>query len=268
MDALKQARAMSSADYAGALIEIQDVGKIFDTENGRLTALAGASLTVREGEFVSLLGPSGCGKSTLLNIVAGLIPQTSGSVQLFGEPQTQPRRELGMMFQSPVLLRWRTVEENVRLPAEILTFETEEILKRVQSTIDLVGLRGFEHSYPRQLSGGMAQRVSLARLLVFDPTVLLMDEPFGALDEFTREMMNTELLRVWAATKKTVIFVTHNINEAVFLSDEIVVMSSRPGRIISVLRPDLPRPRTRALYLAPEFIRAVNEVRQTLGAEL
>lgn len=257
--------ALPTPDGAVPLIEVQDVVKVFQNDQDRVVALGGVSLQVGEGEFVSLLGPSGCGKSTLLNIVAGLLETTGGGVRLRGEPQSRPRRELGMMFQSPVLLPWRRVEENVRLPAEILVKETESIISRVQDTINLVGLNGFERSYPNQLSGGMAQRVALARILVFDPTVLLMDEPFGALDEFTREAMNLELLRIWATTGKTVLFVTHNINEAVFLSDRVVVMSPRPGRVAAEIRPDLPRPRNRDLYFLDEFQKSVNDVRRALN---
>ena len=259
----------SSRLQAERIVEVRDLDKSFAVEGRELEALKGVSLAVNAGEFVSLLGPSGCGKTTLLNIIAGLVPRTAGTVLFKSLLHERPRRDVGMMFQSPVLLPWRTVEQNILLPAEILHLNMDEMRNRVREVLDLVGLSGFKDQRPSQLSGGMAQRVALCRLLVFDPDMLLMDEPFGALDEFTREAMDMELLRVWGTTSKTVIFVTHNITEAVLLSDRVVVMTPRPGRIADIVTPDLPRPRTPEMLGSESLIRCVQQIRSTLGvAEL
>jgi NitT/TauT family transport system ATP-binding protein len=248
-----------------AVITARNVSKVFRSQNGTLVALQDVSLDIREQEFISFIGPSGCGKSTFLNIVGGLLPLSSGEVLFRGEPQDQPRRELGMMFQSPVLFPWRTVLENVLLPIEIFGLDRKEYRQRAMEMLELVGLQGFEQSYPRQLSGGMQQRVSLSRVLVYDPDVLLLDEPFGALDEFTREAMNLELLRIAATTHKTVLFVTHNIGEAIFLSDRVVVMTPRPGKVARIIDVDLPRPRTRDVMRTQRYADLVFEVRELLG---
>jgi NitT/TauT family transport system ATP-binding protein len=249
----------------GAFISVRDLQKVYPTEGEPLVALRDVDLEVRAGEFLSLVGPSGCGKSTLLNIVGGLLDKSAGEVRFRGREQTGPRREIGMMFQTAVLFAWRTVLENVLLPIELFGWDKAKYRGRALEILELVGLKGFERSYPRQLSGGMQQRVSLSRVLVYDPEVLLLDEPFGALDEFTREAMNLELLRIWGGSGKTVLFVTHNINEAVFLSDRVVVMTPRPGRIARVIDIDLPRPRQREHLRLPEFSEKVFEIRELLG---
>src|SRR5919199_413079 len=243
---------------AATLIDISNLHKVYSTPQGEpLVALQDVALEVREGEFLSFVGPSGCGKSTLLNIVGGLLDRTAGEVRFRGEEQSGPRREVGMMFQTPVLFAWRTVLDNVLLPVEIFGWDKAKYRQRAFEILDLVGLKGFERSYPRQLSGGMQQRVSLSRVLVY--------EPFGALDEFTRETMNLELLRIWSGSGKTVLFVTHNINEAVFLSDRVVVMTPRPGRIERVVEIGLPRPRQREHLKLPYFSEKVFEIRELLG---
>src|SRR5919202_2829438 len=248
-----------------ALISVQNLQKVYPTATQPLVALQDINLDVRQGEFLSLVGPSGCGKSTLLNIVGGLLDRTAGQVRFRGQEQSGPRREVGMMFQTPVLFAWRTVLDNVLLPVELFGWDKAKYRARALEILDLVGLKGFERSYPRQLSGGMQQRVSLSRVLVYDPEVLLLDEPFGALDEFTRETMNLELLRIWGGSGKTVLFVTHNINEAVFLSDRVVVMTPRPGRIARVVEVDLPRPRQREHLRLPLFSEKAFEIRELLG---
>jgi len=220
---------------------------------------------VEAGEFVTLAGPSGCGKSTLLKIVGGLVDRTGGDVVVKGEPVLGPRRDIGIMFQTPVLFDWRTTLENVLLPTEILGLDRETALARARTILKTVDLEGFEDSYPSQLSGGMQQRVSLSRVLVYEPAVLLMDEPFGALDEFTRERLNLEIQRIWMQARKTILFVTHNIAEAVFLSDQVLVMTPRPGRLARVVRVPFPRPREIRLLKSPEFASLVFEIRDILG---
>jgi NitT/TauT family transport system ATP-binding protein len=212
------------------------VAKTYRTPGGTsVNALEPVDLGITAGSFVSFVGPSGCGKTTLLNILAGLLPPTSGHVLFDGKVVTEPSRDIGVMFQTPVLLPWRTVEKNVMLPAEVFGISADEIRPRVTETLDTVGLADFSHVLPQHLSGGMQQRVALARVLAYRPKVLLMDEPFGALDEFTREAMNIELLRLTKPAGITVVFVTHNILEAVFLSDRVVVMTPRPGRVAGVV---------------------------------
>jgi NitT/TauT family transport system ATP-binding protein len=248
-------------------MKIDGVAKVYGATatTSAVRALEPVHLDVRQGEFISCVGPSGCGKTTLLNIVAGLIPATRGQVLLEGTPLNEPSRDIGVMFQSPVLLPWRTVEKNVLLPGEIFGRDAEEVRDKARKVIETVGLAEFLTALPKQLSGGMQQRVALARVLTYDPKILLMDEPFGALDEFTREAMNLELLRIWSGSGKTVLFVTHNINEAVFLSDRVVVMTPRPGRIARVIDIDLPRPRAREHMRLPKFADHVFEVRELLG---
>jgi NitT/TauT family transport system ATP-binding protein len=248
-----------------SLISVQGLQKVYPAEGRALLALDGIDLEVRAGEFMSFVGPSGCGKSTLLNIIGGLLERSAGEVRFRGEDQSRPRREIGMMFQTPVLFAWRTILENVLLPIEIFGWDKAKFRGRAEEILELVGLKGFERSYPRQLSGGMQQRVALSRVLVYDPDVLLLDEPFGALDEFTREAMNLELLRIWGGSGKTVLFVTHNINEAVFLSDRVVVMTPRPGRVARVVEIDLPRPRRREHFKLPSFSEKAFEIRELLG---
>ncbi len=244
-----------------AAIELRDVRKVFVTDlparksdSNRVEALARISLRIKQGEFVSMIGPSGCGKTSLMRIVGDLETPTEGTVRVLGKMPEVARRErlVGFVFQNPSLLAWRTVEENVRLPAEV--FGDAEVLRRIPEMIDIVGLAGFEHAYPRELSGGMQSRVAIARVLTFRPSVLLMDEPFGALDEMTREKMQIELLRIWQATGAAVLFVTHSISEALLLSDRVVVMSARPGRIAEYLTVGFPRPREDGLRADPRFV--------------
>jgi len=220
------------------IIAVKGVHKVYASRGEARLALRDINLDVYAGEFVSCVGPSGCGKSTLLNILAGLIDHTSGTVWFKGQEHNEPRREIGLMFQAPVLFDWRTVIDNVLLPVEILGLAKAQYRARAIELLDLVGLKGFETAYPRQLSGGMQQRAALSRVLVYDPEVLLLDETFGALDECTREAMNLELLRIWHTTHKTVFFFTHNISESVFLADRVVVMTPRTGPMAQSFRID------------------------------
>jgi NitT/TauT family transport system ATP-binding protein len=249
-----------------AVVSVRGVSKLFG--QGAVTALQDIDLQVTSGEFVSLIGPSGCGKSTLLRIVGDIIEPSSGEVTVNGKLARRARldRDYGIVFQAPVLYDWRTVSKNIALPLEMLGWERTRRSTRVQEMVELVELTGFESHYPWQLSGGMQQRVSIARALSFEPALLLMDEPFGALDEMTRERMNMELLRIWAETGSTVIFVTHSIAEAVFLSTRVAVMSPRPGRITSIVEIDLPQPRTAETREEARFFELVTEVREQLHA--
>jgi NitT/TauT family transport system ATP-binding protein len=243
------------------------VSKRFGTPAAPVHALDGIELVVEQGEFVSLVGPSGCGKSTLLNIVAGLLRPTYGEVVVEGERVVgETPRQIGMMFQSPVLLDWRTARANVLLPLEIEGGRpaVRAARERADDLLRLVGLDGFEESYPWQLSGGMQQRVAICRMLIADPEVLLLDEPFGALDELTREHMNVQLERIVAGSGRAAIFVTHNISEAVFLSDRVVVMTRRPGRVAGIVDVGLPRPRDLESVTGPEFQSLVRRVRDLL----
>jgi NitT/TauT family transport system ATP-binding protein len=248
------------------VVSIKNLSKVFD--RGGLTALQDISLEVGRGEFVSLIGPSGCGKSTLLRIVGDIIEPTTGSVTVNGKPARRARldRDYGIVFQSPVLYDWRTVSKNISLPLEMLGWDRSRRSKRVKQMLELVELESFGNHHPWQLSGGMQQRVSIARAFSFSPALLLMDEPFGALDEMTRERLNMELLQIWAEIGSTVIFVTHSIQEAVFLSTQVAVMSARPGRIAGIVPIDLPRPRTAATREEPRFFELVTEVRERLHA--
>ncbi len=245
-------------------IHLREVCKRFRTGGGVVEALRGVSVDVAQHEFVSILGPSGCGKSTLLRIVAGLIPPTSGEVLVHGKPLDGPTADAGIVFQNPVLLPWRTVLGNIELQMEVRGLDRATCRRKAKELLALVGLEGFEGSYPYQLSGGMQQRVSLCRALIHDPALLLMDEPFGALDALTREQMNLELQRVWMETRKTVLFITHSIAEAVFLSDRVLVMTPRPGRIEAEIAVEIPRPRTLESMQSPEFLRAVGRARQVM----
>jgi NitT/TauT family transport system ATP-binding protein len=249
------------------LIEGTGIDKVYATAPGPLVALTDVTFGIREGEFISLVGPSGCGKSTLLSILGGLEQKTDGELVLAGQHHNSPRRDIGMMFQTSVLFPWRTIRQNVRLPGEILGLDRKQQEARTDELLDMVGLNGFGERYPSELSGGMRQRVALARLLAHDPRVLLMDEPFGALDEFTRETMNVELLRIWEKTGKTVVFVTHNIGEAVFLSDRIFVMTPRPGRLEGIVEVDLPRPRKTEVMREQRYSELVFDIRRMLGVD-
>jgi NitT/TauT family transport system ATP-binding protein len=248
------------------VVNLSSVTKQFG--KGGVTALENVDLEIHPGEFVSLIGPSGCGKSTLLRIVGDLIQPTTGDVVVNGKSAHEARvdRDYGIVFQDSVLFDWRTVGRNIGLPLELAGTSREERKRRVHEMLELVELTGFEDHHPWQLSGGMQQRVSIARALSFDPPLLLMDEPFGALDEMTRERLNLELLRIWQASGSTVIFVTHSIAEAVFLSTRVVVMSPRPGRITGIVDIDLPQPRTGRTREEPRFAELVRQVRQTLRA--
>ena len=246
-------------------VSLENLGKVYAASGGSTLALTEVSFSIAEGEFVTIVGPSGCGKSTLLRIVLGIVPPTQGTVRLWGTPVAGPQPGVGMVFQAPVLMRWRTVLSNVLLPIEILGKPVREHERRAHDLIELVGLGGFENHYPRELSGGMQQRVAICRALIHDPSLLLMDEPFGALDALTREQMGSELLRIWAERRKTVLFVTHDIHEAVFLADRVIVMTPRPGRVALVDDISLPRPRSVRMKTSPEFAAHVLRVRSVLG---
>jgi NitT/TauT family transport system ATP-binding protein len=248
-----------------SILTVSKLHKLYRTPARELVALEDVSFSVEANEFVTLVGPSGCGKSTLLKIVGGLAAQTAGEVLFKGEPVQAPRRDIGIMFQTPVLFDWRTALENVLLPTEVLGLDRVASLRRARSILALVDLEGFEDSYPSQLSGGMQQRVALSRVLVYEPDLLLMDEPFGALDEFTRERLNLEIQRIWVQHRKTILFVTHSIAEAVFLSDQVLVMTPRPGRLARVVRVPFPRPREIRLTKTQEFASLVFEIREVLG---
>ncbi len=248
------------------VVSIKKVNKVFGEHQNQTVALNDISLDIQPGEFISLIGPSGCGKSTLLRTVGDLISPSSGTITVNGKTAHQARldRDYGMVFQSPVLFEWRSVQANVELPLEVLKINKAEREKRAQDMLALVELTQFTQHFPWQLSGGMQQRVAIARALAFKPAILLMDEPFGALDEITRERMNDELLNIWGRTKTTVIFVTHSIPEAVFLSTRIVVMSARPGRITKLIDIDLPQPRNVETRESRRFFELATEVREAL----
>ena len=252
-----------------SFIQAQNLSLAFRPKNREpVTALTDLNLAVARGEFVSIVGPSGCGKSTFLNIVLGLIKQDSGTLQFNGTPITGPGQERAMVFQEFGLLPWRTVAANVELGLELKGIPGVERAQRGKELIQLVGLNGFESHYPHELSGGMKQRVGLARALATEPQVLLMDEPFAALDAQTRDLMQTELLQIWERTKKTVLFVTHSIEEAAYLSDRVIVMTARPGRAKDVLRIDLPRPRDYEMRLTPAFNEIKLHIWEVLKEEL
>jgi NitT/TauT family transport system ATP-binding protein len=248
------------------VVSARNVTKTFG--KGGVTALHDIDLEVGRGEFISLIGPSGCGKSTLLRVIGDLVEPTAGEILVNGKTARHARRDrdYGIVFQAAVLYDWRTVWKNIALPLELLGWDRGRRASRVREMLELVELTGFEKHHPWQLSGGMQQRVSIARALSFSPALLLMDEPFGALDEMTRERLNLELLRIWAETGSTVIFVTHSISEAVFLSTRVVVMSARPGRITGVVPIDLQQPRSAETREDPRFFELVTEVRESLHA--
>jgi len=258
---------MSEATTATAAIEAKGVTKIFNEGmDEQVTALQSVNLDIQPGEFISFIGPSGCGKSTLLRLIANLIEPTYGNLQIRGKTPQQARldRDYGMVFQAATLYEWRTVKKNVQLPLEIMGFSKTDRDRRAQAMLELVELGQFGNHYPWQLSGGMQQRVSIARALAFEPSILLMDEPFGALDEFTRERMNMELLDIWQRTNVTIVFVTHSISEAVFLSSRIVVMSPRPGRITEIVKNDLPYPRDNVTRESATYFEQITAVRELL----
>ena len=250
------------------IIMAQDVNLVFETGDGPVVALKDVSLDIKKGEFVSFIGPSGCGKTTLLRAIAALEKPNSGTLTVNGMSPEEARqqRAYGYVFQAAGLYPWRSIAKNVRLPLEVMGFDKNEMAVRVKKVLDLVDLSGFENKYPWQLSGGMQQRVSIARALCFDANILLMDEPFGALDEIVRDYLNEQLLKLWHSTNKTICFVTHSIPEAVYLSTKIVVMSPRPGRIIDIIESDLPNERPLEIRDTKKFINIAQRVREGLKA--
>jgi NitT/TauT family transport system ATP-binding protein len=251
----------------GGTVELDDVAVRFRTKRKDVTALRQVSLDVAEGQFVAIVGPSGCGKSTLLKLVAGLLKPSSGGVRLRGETVTGPRHDIGYVFQRAALLEWRSARRNILLQAEMRRMPAARARERTAELIEMTGLTGFEDAYPHELSGGMQQRVALCRALLHEPPVLLMDEPFGALDALTREQMNVELNRIWRETRTTVLLVTHSVAEAAYLANRIVVMTERPGTIAEIIDVGLPDERDYATTMArPEFTRATGRIRELLGA--
>lgn len=247
-------------------IEIRNLYMTYKDANGNdRTVLNNINLDVGKGEFISLLGPSGCGKTTLLRIIADLQRPTDGSVKVAGLTAGEARiaHKYGMVFQSPALLEWRTVIENIELPLEILKLPKKERRLRAEEQLELVDLKGYENSYPAELSGGMQQRVGIARALSMEPEILLMDEPFSALDEFTKERLHSDLLRIWSRSQKAIVFVTHNIAEAVYLSDRVCILNSNPARLVDIVDTKLPRPREEALMKTEEYYEAVSKIRET-----
>ena len=245
-------------------IMLDNIGMTYKTDDNRdVTALTSVTLDIKKGEFISLLGPSGCGKTTLLRIIADLLTPTQGTITVGGESPHAARlkQRYGIVFQSPTLYDWRTVKKNIMLPLEIMHVPKAERSERADKMLELVGLSDFANHYPNQLSGGMQQRVGIARALAIRPEILLMDEPFSALDEFTREKLHIDLLKIWRKTNKTIVFVTHNIQESVFLSDRVCVLSPHPGRLSAVVNITLPRPRTMEMKNTPEFTELVAKVR-------
>ena len=259
---------MQAGSASAPVIAVDRLDLTFTTADGPVAALSDINLTVGRGEFVSLIGPSGCGKTTLLRVIADLEKPTGGSILVNGMTAEQARleRAYGYVFQAPALYPWRNIARNVALPLEIMKLDRAERERRIKQNLELVNLTGFERKYPWQLSGGMQQRVSIARALSVEPDLLLMDEPFGALDEIVRDHLNEQLLQLWAKTNKTVVFVTHSIPEAVFLSTKIVVMTPRPGKIHDVIASDLPRVRTLDIRETPGFLRIAHRVREGLRA--
>lgn len=245
-------------------LTVEGLTVVYDQSNEQLPVLDNVSFRVQETEFLCLVGPSGCGKTTLLKLIAGLQQPTAGRIRLTGEAVHRPSRQVGFVFQEPTLMEWRTVRENVMLPLELDGSGREKAHRKAQTMLDLVGLTGFEDAYPARLSGGMAQRVALARALVHDPQLLLLDEPFGALDALTRERMGRELLRIWRARRKTVVLVTHSVPEAVFLADRVLVLGPRPATIVAEVPVDLPRPRTQTVREAPACSLMAQRVREAL----
>jgi NitT/TauT family transport system ATP-binding protein len=248
------------------IIRLRGVGLRYQAERGETEALSNIDLDIAEGEFIAFLGPTGCGKSSLLRLVSDLVEPTSGTVAIRGGPAIAARRanRFGFVFQDPALLSWRTAIGNVQLPLEVVGYPVEQRRTRCEALLDSVGLLKFKDAYPHELSGGMKQRVAIVRALAWDASILLMDEPFSALDELTKNQLQDDLLRIWSTEQKTVLFVTHNISEAVYLADRVVVMSPHPGRIVAILPVDLPRPRTEELREQPEFLSRVRAAREAL----
>jgi len=251
---------------ADPILRVQNLSATFSNGSGKLTALQDVSFSVADQQFVCVLGPSGSGKSTLLRILGGLLNPTSGEIIFSGRPHRGPDLKIGLVFQDPNLMPWRSVLQNVILPLELRESPEPQAVSQAQAVLDLVGLQGFEDYLPHNLSGGMAQRVAIARSLVQDPDVLLLDEPFGALDALTRERMGTELSRIWQARRKTVVMVTHAIDEALFLADRVLILSSQPGRLIMDIAVSLPRPRSESLRYTPEFLGLARQLRGSIAA--
>lgn len=258
--------APTSRSHAGELnVRVSGASRVFGKGDDLNVALENVDLAIEPGEFISIVGPSGCGKSTLLKMIAGLLACSEGAITVGGQKLEGPRGDIGMMFQTATLFPWRTVAENIKLPFQVHRDKSVDTEAKAAEVLELVGLSGLQDRYPRQLSGGMQQRVALCRLLVSDPGLMLMDEPFGALDEFTRERLNIELARITELEGKTTVFVTHNITEAIFLADRVVAMGTQPGRILDIIDVGLPRPREASMFTSPELVQKVQEVRTTLG---
>jgi NitT/TauT family transport system ATP-binding protein len=256
---------MSELAHRGSgYISLRNVGKVFATSSGNVEAIRDVSIDVSRNEFVTIVGQSGCGKSTLLRLVAGLTPPSSGEIHLDGKPVTGPRRNIGVVFQSALLLQWKNVLDNILLPAKILKLDPARSRERAQQLLRMVGLEKFADKFPNELSGGMQQRVAICRALLFQPSILLMDEPFGALDALTREELSVELLRLWGEEVKTVLFITHSISEAVLLADRVVVFKPHPGSVAEIVDVRLPRPRDLAVTLTPEFQGYVGYIRNKI----
>jgi NitT/TauT family transport system ATP-binding protein len=263
--AARAARAVSSVGRD--VISVDRLSLTYGKKDTGVLALSDISFSIADGEFISIVGPSGCGKSTLLKILAGLLPPSEGQATLNGTPIKGARRDIGVVFQTPVLFPWRTVLQNVLLPADVQGLDKEKMRKRAMDLVRLVGLEGFENRYPRELSGGMQQRVGIIRALIHDPAILLMDEPFGALDAMTRETMNVELQRIWMESGKTILFITHSTSEAVYLADRVIVMTARPGKIGDEFKVDLPRPRPLDVMNTEAFGAYVKRIRVALNAD-
>lgn len=268
--AIDRTRAQPASEVSGEVFaEVRNVGRVFGSSRGPVEALKDVNLTVRKGEFVSIVGPSGCGKSTLMRCIAGLDGVSSGEILVRGERVKKPPKDLGVVFQRDLLLDWRTVLDNVLLTVELAKLKRGNYVEEGKRLLKLYGLGGYENRYPWELSGGMRQRAAICRALIDNPSFLLMDEPFGALDAMTRDELNAELQDRWLADRKTVIFITHGISEAVFLSDRVIVMDRNPGRIVDDIRIDLPRPRALSIRESSEFGAYVGHIRAKLqhGAE-
>jgi NitT/TauT family transport system ATP-binding protein len=264
-DAVMQTSAPCGGEERRAAIEVRSLSKVYPSHDGPVKALSDLSFAIADREFVTIVGHSGCGKTTLLKIVAGLLSASSGFVTVRGRVVNAPLADVGMVFQRPVLLKWRTIFDNVMLPIEMLRLPRSEGAERAHGLLELAGLSAFRHHYPSQLSGGMQQRAAICRALVHDPSLLLMDEPFGALDLMTREDMNLELLRIWSRRRKTTVLVTHSISEAVFLADRVIVMTPRPGMVADVVSVTLPRPRAPETKLDPLFHEFVQIIGRKIG---
>jgi NitT/TauT family transport system ATP-binding protein len=250
-----------------SMIELENVRKTYATRDGPVATLDGIGFSVGAQEFVSVLGPSGCGKTTVLKIIAGLVSASSGTLCVDGQPVSGPQRKIGIVFQVPALMRWRHALDNVLLPAEILGLDRQRHRERARELLALVGLSDFETRYPNELSGGMQQRVAIARALVHDPSILLLDEPFSALDMMTRNQLNVELLRIWSERRKTSLLITHSIPEAVFLSDRVVVLGPRPAKVLEIVPIDLPRPRVPEMRVSRPFVEIVDHIGRRIGLE-